>query len=453
MRNSSAARLRADRTDVLEGAPVLESSRGIWAVADQGIVSLGSFATGILLARHLPLDGGQPRAFGAFAVLFEVMLYLNGIQSALVIYPLLVRGAKVDRRSLQRLTAASCLLTLMLGVPLAGIVLGAAVILRHPLIGLIAAGALVLWQLQETVRRALMAHLHYGQVIWGDALRYLGQAGALWLLARWGNLTLTGAFGVMGATSALALILQVSQVGLSAVNRLEIRQTARNSWDMGRWILFGSIISLLTSATLPWTMAAVHGLGVYGVAQALSNLLKFSNPVIIGVSSLVVPAIATASHASGNRAGLRSVRPYAFTGALVLAPLFALVMCYPGQSIALFYPDHLAYQGYEPALRVMVLGASLVYVSALVAAALNGLGHTRHTFYIQVVAAAATLLVGVPATVRYGIMGFAGAALLVVTTSIVAGLCFLGRAVKSDSAAGALADPIEVAAPIARSPA
>ena len=88
-----------------------DSKRSFWAMADQGVVSLGNFGVSILLA------GCFERAhnlsdFGAYWILMELMLFLNGMQAAVVVYPLSVRGAVADRIGLGKMTSMSLLLTL-----------------------------------------------------------------------------------------------------------------------------------------------------------------------------------------------------------------------------------------------------------------------------------------------------------------------------------------------------
>ena len=93
--------------------PQRSTRRSVWALADQGIVSLGNCATNVMLARSLAVA-----EFGIFALLLEAMLFLNSLQAALVIYPLSVRGAILDREGLRRLAGSCLMLTLALALPL-----------------------------------------------------------------------------------------------------------------------------------------------------------------------------------------------------------------------------------------------------------------------------------------------------------------------------------------------
>src|SRR5579862_5887197 len=138
------------------------------SLADQGMVSLGNFLTQIVLARKL-----APGEYGIFALLFGVLFIMNVCHWALVAYPLSVRGAAADEPTLRRITSESLLLTVLLAIPLCAIVVGTAFVLKRP--GLVpwVALALLAWQLQETTRRGLMAHLRHSSATFGDMLSYL----------------------------------------------------------------------------------------------------------------------------------------------------------------------------------------------------------------------------------------------------------------------------------------
>ncbi|HMB94992.1 MAG TPA: hypothetical protein VKK61_03035, partial [Tepidisphaeraceae bacterium] len=86
-----------------------DSRRSFWAFADQGIVSLGNFGINIVLARHFA-QTSDLTDYGKFWVLMELILFLNGVQAALLIYPLSVRGAVLDRRGLAGIATQSLLL-------------------------------------------------------------------------------------------------------------------------------------------------------------------------------------------------------------------------------------------------------------------------------------------------------------------------------------------------------
>src|SRR5688500_4624794 len=66
--------------------------KSFWPLADQGVVSAGNFLTLVIVARALPARS----EYGVFGLALECIFYFNTLQSALVGYPLTVRGATTD---------------------------------------------------------------------------------------------------------------------------------------------------------------------------------------------------------------------------------------------------------------------------------------------------------------------------------------------------------------------
>jgi membrane protein implicated in regulation of membrane protease activity len=158
-------------TGMLAQFLAVTKKRGIAVLIDQAVVSMGNFLTLALLGRHL-----IAAEFGAYGLIMETLFFLNGVQFALVIYPLTIRGATGDHGTVRQLTLASLLFTVLL-VPFTVIVMGKTAIATG--VGFAAAAAVLatlLWQVQETLRRALMAELRFSAAVWGDAISYLGQA-------------------------------------------------------------------------------------------------------------------------------------------------------------------------------------------------------------------------------------------------------------------------------------
>jgi len=225
----------------------LRRGAGVWAMADQGVVSLGNFLTVIVLARFLPLV-----EFGAYAVLFEVVLFLNSIAASLITYPLSVKGAAAERDVVRRLTGASVVMTLLLGVPLGIATLGGALAVGRVSLAPWIIAAMILWQLQEALRRALTAHLRFSTALPGDAISYLGQAFLLVLLVWHGHMTLETAFFVMAVTSLIAGAVQWIQVKPLFPGRTEFVGLTRQFWKTGNWAMLSNLTTVITIPSFAW---------------------------------------------------------------------------------------------------------------------------------------------------------------------------------------------------------
>ncbi|HEX4123139.1 MAG TPA: hypothetical protein VHY37_00310, partial [Tepidisphaeraceae bacterium] len=310
--------------------------RGAWMGVDQAVVSLGNFVTCAILARHLP-----ERQWGSYGLLLETILFLNGLQAAVVNYPLTVRAAG-DGRQLRRSTTVAMLLSTAMLPVLAIAMFASSRGAGGMTVGAAAVVAMALWQVQETLRRALVADARIAASVPGDCLSYLGQAAAMWVLARMGLLTLPMALLAIGGTSALAAAVQVIQVGLERIGWADLLATARDFWRLGRWMLLSNCTALVTSLGLLWTLRFSGGLDAVAMFTALAMLLKLGNPVFSGISALLVPAVAKA-HRVGMHEARREALRWTGLGAMVLLPYYLGLCVLPGLALRLCYGAHSPY--------------------------------------------------------------------------------------------------------------
>ena len=153
--------------------------RSLWALIDQGVISLGTFLTSIQLARLL-----SQREFGIYGVLLGLLLFANGVHASLITYPLSVKGAVESAAGLRRQGGASLTLTTVLAGLLCVACLPFTVLLAdRPWLAPLGVAALLLSQWQETLRRTLLAGFRARTAVWGDATSYLGQAVLIGLAA------------------------------------------------------------------------------------------------------------------------------------------------------------------------------------------------------------------------------------------------------------------------------
>jgi len=377
----------------------------MWSLADQGVASLGSFLTHVLLARALP-----PSEYGAYVLILGVVLFLNSIHASLVSYPLLVYGAKADAQSLRRMCGACLAATVALQLPLGLAAAGAAWVMGRGWLAPLVIAVVLCWQVQETTRRALMAHLLHRQAIWGDALGYLGQGALIWILIRQDRLSLEAALAMMALTSAAAAALQTHQLAPMRVGWLEARSLGVRFWALGRWILVGNLAAVLNLQAFPWVLARFRGLATAGAFQAALNLLGVTHPVMLSVGNLLVPVAAQ----SGRPGPISpSVRRYATGGALAVAPYFALLMAWPGAALAALYGPASPYAELRGPLRILVVSYLFQYPAQVLSALLNGLGDSRSDSQAQTAGAAGAILVGLPLAARFGVGGAAAGVSLV----------------------------------------
>jgi O-antigen/teichoic acid export membrane protein len=380
--------------------------QGFWAIADQGVASLGNFLTTIILARTL-----SPEVYGIWAVLFGLILFLNVLPASLITYPLSVRLASRADTGVGHLIVAALALTALLALPQTLILFGVASMIGGLALAVWASLGLLLWQLQETTRRALMARLAFRTALVTDAISYLGQAGLLWLLARQGRLSPEIGFAVIGLTCGVAALVQLSRLRVRLRERVQataafgLRDWARSFWTTGHWILWSNLVANFSIQAVPWALFLFRGPAEAAGFQAISNLLGVSHPIMLSLGNIIVPAVARARMQKGLLAARRVALRHALQGGLLLLPYVAVLLIFPGRLLRLFYSASSPYVRLDSALRLLAVVYAFTYVSLTLKCLLNALEINRPQFMVEL--SGGLLLAGlvVPLVLRFGMPG------------------------------------------------
>ncbi|CAN5451899.1 hypothetical protein BH10PLA1_BH10PLA1_10980 [soil metagenome] len=378
----------------------LYKSSSFWALTDQGILSLGTFATNIVVMRAYKHDQTE---YAIYLLLVSIIALLNNLHASIITYPLSVTGARSDEDRLRRLTSASLALTSVFGVPMLVVVLLAAAIIHSVALAPFVAMAMIAWQAQETTRRALMAHLRNNEAIWGDAVSYLGQAVVVGALCIHQVPPLWEVFVAMAFTSLAGAVVQMVQLRVVKFNAELTRSTAIDGWRIGRWLLVSNGLNLLTIQMITWTIFYYYkseGVAAFGV---LSNVIGISHPIIFGICGLIVPGVAKARHANDDKAAVRYATKLSVIGMTLLLPYYLFLLFWPGLALRIFSGKDSPYLGLTTELRWFVVQYFAVYVSYVTSALLNGFEAGRWTFMGQLANAVVTLFVRIPLTGLCGV--------------------------------------------------
>jgi O-antigen/teichoic acid export membrane protein len=337
-----------------------------------------------------------------------------------------------DEATLRHLTAGSLLLTALLAIPLCSIAIGTTFILKRPALAPWIAVALLAWQLQETTRRGLMAHLRHSGAILGDIVSYLGQSLALFILAATGHMNLAVAFATIAITSILAGIVQAVQLGLALPRVRETIALIPLYWRIGKWALLAHVTDASLWQALPWALAVSHGLEYAASFQAALNILNIMNPVMFGVSNVVIPACLRARQQGGLSEGWRVARRYAEWGFLALLPYYAVLLIWPHRILSAYYGAGSHYINLDGALRILVPAYLLAYSFAVVAAFFNGMQRPSLVFASELVGAV-VLGLAIYLSWSVAVMGACLGALVIFAARTSAGFILLRRMLKADA--------------------
>jgi O-antigen/teichoic acid export membrane protein len=374
-----------------------------WALADQMVVSAGNFAITLLLARGL-----SPAEFGTFVLINAACLIVIGFHANLIVSPLVVLGASASAAKARTYPMAAVVFTLGLLPVSALVVFLASASLHREVTGLLAIIYILVWQLQETTRRALLSRLRYRDAIWGDAISYLGRALIVGYLATQSRVSLNEAFAVMAATSLAAAALQCWQGKFALATWTQLCECGAKFWTLGKWLVVVSLTSVVAGPIYPWLLDWFHGREAAASFQAAMNVLGLANPLILSIPTIAMPAAANllltrSQHTSKSLLGL--AMKYVVQFELILAPWFAILMLWPHNALVLFYGKASVYGSQTSALRIGVLVYLLNVPMIVLGAVLTGSGKTKSNAAVEGTGAVVSLVCAPPLIFAGGVVG------------------------------------------------
>lgn len=400
-----------------------------WPLLDQGIASLGTFLLTIILARTLP-----PAEYGLFAMMLGAMLLLHMVTSSLLYYPLSIRTDRDDAGERGRTLGTVLVLLAALCVPAVLAFCLAGWLLGRPELILPAAAYFVAWQVQEALRRGLFAELRFAAALPGEIVSYLGQVPLLLLLARWGELTLAGAFCAMALTSALAALVQAFSSSL-ARPRLgaALREDVRAFWRLGSWSLANNLLAILRVQALFWIMAAQGSVALPALFQAAFNVINLLNPVVLGLCN-VIPQMAARAHPRGKAEAWRAAQPFALAGLPVAGLFLSVIVVAPTPILGLIYGAASPYLELATPVRLLAAAAATAYLTDMVCSYFHGVDAPRQALVVNAGGAAASVATAFPLIAWYGLEGACVAVCVGGALRLLVAQILLGRLLADDAA-------------------
>jgi O-antigen/teichoic acid export membrane protein len=377
---------------------------GVWSMSDQAIVSIGNFLLTIALARTM-----THAEYGGYVVAYGALYFAHAVHNALVVYPVSIFGAHHSRSQLRALASESLLITYALALPSAALVATAVSLLLHRSdLNWLLLGALLAWQTQETLRRALMSHLRHRAAITGDAVTAITQIScvAVALVERM-SLNAESGLRIIMISSLAGAAVHIAVLGLGFPALRELGKRALQFFQLGRWWLITGIGFAGTVLLFPWWLAH-RNLAEAAIYQAMLNIVQVGNPVAFSVGNLVIPAVAHEMLKPAGDAGAKRItRMYMFQGLLILAPLFLGLLLVPGFVMRVAYGAASGYAQHTIILRVLALGWLATYVGHVLNSYALGRKMVVETAGAQVASSVCAIVAAALFIPTYGIGGAA----------------------------------------------
>ena len=175
---------------------------GISSLADQFVVSLTNFTTGIIVARAC-----NQAVFGQYMLGFSLVLFVQGLQNSIVSVPYTFFSARFTGTELEQYTASATFQQLTLSLLAACTLLIAGFAFPSLLVQLgignlvlAVAAALSLILFKEHIRRICFSRLKIRDALLVDIAACILQISSLYIMMSYGSLTVSHAFLIIGGS-------------------------------------------------------------------------------------------------------------------------------------------------------------------------------------------------------------------------------------------------------------
>jgi O-antigen/teichoic acid export membrane protein len=249
--------------------------RIFFAFADQGLFSASNFVLTILYATWLPIED-----FGRYVVIWTVALFIEAIQTSLVIDSLPAIVSRYGRRKRQRIDIAALWVVIAFSIASSLLLAGAAAALSGPFPNYV--GPLLVLALANPLQRLYLlfrrlCYIRDRQAVAAAAAFVYGIAsfGGVFALAHFHVISVGAVLALSGLGSAAAIVLiMFAGVGrLTTIRPMNVVWLASQIWSSSRWLAPAAVVSWVITWGMFPIIAAVSGSAAAGIVRALQNLL------------------------------------------------------------------------------------------------------------------------------------------------------------------------------------
>lgn len=369
------------------------------------MVSGVNFLTGVLFARYLGLE-----EFGRFTLAWMAVLFINSLQYAVIISPMMSIGPKQDetRRSdyygaviLQQLFFAggSCVL-LAAGVRASQFLFPE---WRVQPLGWPLASALATFQLQDFLRRYFFAQDRAGLAFLNDCVSYVGQLLLLIILFRASLLDAGKVLWLIAGTSGAAVVLGICFLGPCRISGQALHQVSGQHWHFAKWILASAVLQWTSGNFFLVAAGKMLGPALVGAIRAAQNIVGVIQILFLATENVVPGQAAKAYAIKGIEGLLGYLHRFAWWGGLITVSIALIAGVFADFWLALLYGN--AYAGHAFIVRWF----SIIYVIAFfvspLTAGLRALEQTRVFFTSCLWTGIFSVVMAYPLIFFFGISG------------------------------------------------
>ncbi len=423
---AAIAKLVATRLLIAISKPQIR--QGLWVVFDQGLSSVATFLTGVLVAR----SAGKAE-YGLFVLGFTVISIFQLIQRSLISVPFTVHRPHIEQDKRHSYLGSSLVHQFaisffsMIGFALTAWILRLTYGQNSIFLAVVAMAMVSVAMLfKDFIRCVLLADLHVKASVTMGLFINITTISALLITYSYGKLTVFSACIILASCSVIpasVIVLRIKRRWKIIVT--ELLGDFLKNWHFGRWTLGSVVANSLGIRAIPWIILIFCGREDVALIGAMMAIAGIITPLMTGIASYLTPKLANLLKTSGQcsviKAGM-SVSKFAVAAGIV----YVLLMIAAGEKfIQLLYT--LNYSGHGNVLVVISIAVALEAVNVPLKAILRVTHHPEIESYGSVCALVLVIASSVILIPLFGIMG--GAVSMVIGKAVIVFFYLAGIAV------------------------
>jgi O-antigen/teichoic acid export membrane protein len=379
--------------------------REIWALADQAVVSATNFLTNIVIARALGVT-----QYGVFALAWLALLFVNSIQNALIVAPMMSIGPKVEGKSRPHYFGAVVIQELcfaVVGLGTMNLAVRAVAKYFHrsylnelcwPL-----SIAVFAYLVQDFFRRYLFATKQRRRAFLNDVISYIPQLLIIVVLAKAGHLTTSRSFWTIAFTSMFGIAAGIIWLEKISFDGDRFRSVVSQHWKFSRWLIPSGMMEWTSSYLFLMAAPIYFGALAAGALRSAQNIVGVAHIWFLGLENVVPAETARTLHNDGVRAAEKYIMKIIAVWGTITGLFILIVAVAPNFWLQLAYGSK--YLEYGHLLRLYGVLYLLAFFGGPLRASLQALEFTAPIFWSYCVMTVFSIIFAVPFVKWFGLSG------------------------------------------------
>ena len=356
---------------------------GVLAIADQAVVSAGTFLSTMLICRNC-----SDAEFGIFALAWTIVAFLRTIQDRVIAAPFLAftfspgfsrtsfRGSSIAHQAIFSFASTTAIVAGAFAIWVLGFGIG------HFSFGLSLAVALWFTLGRDQMRSISFTDFKILRLLIMDVVVVVSQLLGLAMLIWMHGFTLSSANLILGfgCLVPLAFWLWFTKSQYTIEKNAIVSDWSHN-WVYARWLVGARVLGIAPIVVIPWLIAIMEGEKGTGVFGVCSSLVGVSLMFVQGVNNLFQPRTVLELHLNGIRGLIMGIVESIGVICAGLICISTILFFFGGNLLAIFGGQ---YVGFGFLTFLLSIATLVVSISTMFANGLAALKKAKDFFWGEV---------------------------------------------------------------------